>query len=140
MGGKNALPRGGYAVPNLICYENGRPVIGEAARNRPNVIDSFKTPPEFWDEPATSGRSYDEVIHDYIAGVWQLAAAERHRAFGVRGERKRRCRRRMPRPRGVDGKGRHEAHAELVGRGYRLPRQLCCPEPNAALMSARLRI
>ena len=32
---------GGYAVPNLICYENGRPVIGEAARNRQNVIDSF---------------------------------------------------------------------------------------------------
>ena len=132
---KMLSPGGGYAVPNLICYENGRPVIGEAARNRPNVIDSFKTPPEFWYEPATSGRSYDEVIHDYIAGVWQLAlrsdtelseSVASGSAVVVVG---------CPARAEWTGKDAMKRYAELVGRATGC-KAVMLPEPNAALMSA----
>lgn len=132
---KMVLPGGDYAVPSLICYENGRPVIGEAARNRPNVIDSFKTPPEFWVERATSGRSYGEVIHDYIAGVWQLAlrsdaelskAVSNGSAVVAVG-----CPTRVE----WTGKDAMKRYAELVSRATGC-KAVVLPEPNAALMSA----
>lgn len=64
-----------FTVPTLMAYDvNGKAVIGSNAQYADSLIQCFKEAPENWGNQATgNGKTYGELIEDYIAALWSGA-------------------------------------------------------------------
>lgn len=133
---KLKLSSNSNTIPTFICYRDGQAFIGPAARNDPNLIENFKVPPKYWDEPCSTSRNYGQVVGDYIAELWKNArrfdellssAAEGGDVLLVVG-----C------PASPDWTGTEEMRrfAELVRAATGCANVAILPESNAAMMNA----
>lgn len=127
---------GDFTVPTLMAYQNGKPVIGRAAQSAGSLIQCFKEAPQNWDAPgAVGGKTYRDLMEDYIAALWSGAMTFDYHLKNVAADRMLiavGC----PASPAWTGPDSMEDYAALVRSATGCSNVTVMPESNAAIMNA----